>query len=372
MPKILLFFLLLPFMSTPLLAGGGEIQSKLDKLAKTLASGYETSLPGTEKISLAVLPFYTNKELAKTQTGVALAELLTHSFHQSAKFKVVERIEIVKILDELKLGMSGIINTEDAVEVGRLGGAKLQVFGSMDKVGGRYHINARIVETGTGEVIATAHETLSAELFEEEAKPYLLPRSYQKIGFYWLYNERSIPTVAQPASRAYGGGTETIYPRSVTMHQTGGGIRYNPFKKIQLDLAGIYSSRTSNSGGTSILTNPPFYTSNSNLSFGLITYRMLINYEVFTTRRTRLYAGGGMITHQLYKSMHGSYSSPVFQVRYEVRPQMRISLGLAVNYELKVPKWSIAHVDDGIVFTPYTKSHQPDRLTIEPTIGIYF
>lgn len=371
--KRLILILMVVFYPSAIFAENNEVQTKLDKLAKELVSGYDTSPQGVEKPPLAVLPFHTDKKLAKVRTGTALAELLTHSFHRSGKFRMLERIELGKILAELKLSMSGIISTDDAVQVGRLVGAKLQVFGSMEKIGGRYHINARVVETETGQILATAYETLPADLFEEEAKPYLVPGGNQTVGFYWLYNERRVPTVAQPVTRStYGGNTQTIYPRSATMYQSGGGVRYNPTKRMQLDLAGIYSSKTDNSGGTVVQTMLPFSPFNFNLSFGVITYRFLVDFDLLSTKSLHFYTGGGFITHQLYKNMHGSYSSPLLHARLEYRPQIRVALGIAINYELKKTSWRAGAGESESNFSPYTKSHMPRQLTIEPTIGLYF
>ncbi|MCK5106339.1 MAG: hypothetical protein KAQ76_02150, partial [Elusimicrobiales bacterium] len=82
-----------------------DLSFELDTIAKTLVSNYQTKISTEEITAISILPFHTNKKLSKQRTGYALAELLTHSFRKYSQFKIVERIELNRIFDELKLNM---------------------------------------------------------------------------------------------------------------------------------------------------------------------------------------------------------------------------------------------------------------------------
>lgn len=358
-----LFLLFIPALH----AGNGEIGDKLDSLANTLYSTYSSRYPGEKDVALAVLPFYASPELSKRRVGIAFAELLTHSFNRYP-VKIVERLELNKVFDELKLSMSGVSDTEDALKIGKLANARLQVLGSIDKIGDKYHVNVRMIRTETGEIVATAYETLSVEAFEENAKYYLVPvPETQAIGLYFLYNLRHVPTASGSYSYPSGGGTtETVFPRSLSLGQLGVGLRYNPAKRLQVDVAGIYS-------GASNLAAISHSSSGSlswdyDMKFGSIVYRGLLNYDFASNKLFHMYAGGGMIWHQVYKEMKGSYSSPLIHSRIEFKPQPRFALSIAINYELKEANWRSEYF-----YCPAPSStHKPSKLSIEPAIGFYF
>jgi len=107
--------------------------------------------------------------------GEGMADMLVTSLVKSGKYRVIERQEISKIMEEQNLGQSGRVTEQSAVQIGRLLGVELAVFGSVSefgykksKTGGRYKgvrlgvqkqsatvaIDVRIVNTTTGEILA--------------------------------------------------------------------------------------------------------------------------------------------------------------------------------------------------------------------------
>ena len=65
---------------------------------------------------------------------------------------------------EQRLQLTGVVDTETAVQLGKILGAKTLLLGNVDKFGGKYHVTARLVETETGEVISVAYEEISTSM----------------------------------------------------------------------------------------------------------------------------------------------------------------------------------------------------------------
>ncbi len=161
------------------------VSERLGKVAHDLTDGYVAKRPGIEGETLAVFTFRCPPDLEKRQVGYAVAELLMTELAPAGKYKVVERTEMKRVLEEHALSFTGAMDSDSTVRVGKLLGAKLGVMGSVDPLGNQYQVNARLVDLESGEVLATAFQELPRETFEAEAKSYLaLVPDEQAIGVY--------------------------------------------------------------------------------------------------------------------------------------------------------------------------------------------
>ncbi|MCP4405123.1 MAG: hypothetical protein GY801_48455, partial [bacterium] len=97
---------------------------------------------------VAVLDF--KSILAPPELGVAVAEILRTELIGVGEYTVIERGMLEQILSEQELQLTGAVNSETAVEIGRLTGAKLVVIGSIVKTGSVYTINSRFIDVETG------------------------------------------------------------------------------------------------------------------------------------------------------------------------------------------------------------------------------
>ncbi|MCK5076690.1 MAG: hypothetical protein KAR38_09950 [Calditrichia bacterium] len=107
--------------------------------------------------------------------GHGMADMLVTALVKSGEFIVIERQAIQKIMQEQKLGMSGMVTPQSAAQVGKLLGVELAVMGSVtefgysksEKKGGfrgiggglstsksTVGIDVRLINTTTGEIIA--------------------------------------------------------------------------------------------------------------------------------------------------------------------------------------------------------------------------
>lgn len=101
---------------------------------------------------LGVADFETLGNPGDAIDGPTVAQELLPAF--KARFDVVERGQINKLLDELKLQGDDIAGDDAQRELGRLAGIRYLVLGSVNTRGG-VRINARLVEVRTGLVVQT-------------------------------------------------------------------------------------------------------------------------------------------------------------------------------------------------------------------------
>lgn len=86
----------------------------------------------------------------------ALAAAVTETFNvemfRTEQFKVIERSQLQKVIDEQNLQLSGMTDS-DYAKVGALVGADFILVGSVSVLGSKYIINARVVQVSTGNVV---------------------------------------------------------------------------------------------------------------------------------------------------------------------------------------------------------------------------
>jgi curli biogenesis system outer membrane secretion channel CsgG len=106
--------------------------------------------------------------------GDGMADMLTTALVKSGEYTVVERKEITALLDEQKLGQSGVVTQESAAQVGKMLGVELAIVGSVTEfgyskkdVGGTVKgfglgvkkqkatvaVDVRLISTTTGEIL---------------------------------------------------------------------------------------------------------------------------------------------------------------------------------------------------------------------------
>jgi len=107
-----------------------------------------------DRLCIAVLPFET-KGIGEELKEMDLLDQLITEFVNLNRFKVIERSQLERILTEQKLGLTGIIDQNTAVEVGKTAGVDVVVFGSIASDKRTVTINARMVDTETAEIVTS-------------------------------------------------------------------------------------------------------------------------------------------------------------------------------------------------------------------------
>ncbi len=99
--------------------------------------------------------------------AAVVVDLLTVKLLTSDRIMLVERNEIDRIYDELKLSRSGIVNSAEANQVGRFSGAKLLVTGSVVQIDNDLFLIAKVMGTETSRIAgASVKAPANADLNE--------------------------------------------------------------------------------------------------------------------------------------------------------------------------------------------------------------
>ncbi|MEA3436219.1 MAG: CsgG/HfaB family protein [Thermodesulfobacteriota bacterium] len=118
-----------------------------------------------KRTKIAVLDFSLKGSGFETEDmGAIVAEWFITAFVKEGRFDVVERGLLKKILNEQKLGMSGIVDETTATKIGKLLGVKIIISGSVLKFQNILEINARIIDVETASIIAAENVESSASV----------------------------------------------------------------------------------------------------------------------------------------------------------------------------------------------------------------
>jgi curli biogenesis system outer membrane secretion channel CsgG len=153
MKQLALAIALLVFMGR--VAGHAYAQVTLDQRIDELSKQISDGLTENQKQTIAVVEFVDLKGRV-TDLGRFLAEKLITRLYQTKKFKVIERQLLNKIVNEQKLSLTGMIDQSTAQRLGKLLGVDAIASGTVTDLGKRLDINARLINTQTGEIFAVA------------------------------------------------------------------------------------------------------------------------------------------------------------------------------------------------------------------------
>jgi len=106
------------------------------------------------KTKIAVLDFRMQGAGLDDDMGKIVAEWLITALVKDGRFDVVERRLLESIIDEHKLVMSGVVDANNAEELGQLLGVKVIITGSLMKFQNVMEANARIIDVKNASIIA--------------------------------------------------------------------------------------------------------------------------------------------------------------------------------------------------------------------------
>src|SRR5262245_34245338 len=138
------------------------------------AAAVPAAAPSTRRQTVAVFPFANDGVAGHGRLDFLrdwLPDSLAAALQSSGQLRVVERQELVKILEEQKLGASALASKEGRLRLGKIAGAQTLVWGDFAAVGDALQVSARIVDVETGVILksATSHGSVgSARAVGEE------------------------------------------------------------------------------------------------------------------------------------------------------------------------------------------------------------
>jgi TolB-like protein len=136
-----------------------ELATQEQVSKENLIVGEKTIKLVGERMSVAVLPF-DNKGASQDLGEIILDKMITALFAQE-RFKVIERTQLDKVLQEQQLGLSGVVDASTAAALGKGLGVDAIIMGSVAATrSGSISIDARAIDTESATIIV-AHDAYS-------------------------------------------------------------------------------------------------------------------------------------------------------------------------------------------------------------------
>ena len=123
---------------------------------------------GQQKISIAIMDFQNTSDNGKLDyLQKAIPEALTTRLAESGNLNIVERSRLDDAIKEMKLGMVGLVDQNEAAEIGKAVGANAIMVGSFLEISNVIRLNARLIEVQTSKVLIakTVQGRVGSEIF---------------------------------------------------------------------------------------------------------------------------------------------------------------------------------------------------------------
>lgn len=85
-------------------------------------------------------------------TKVAIREIISSTMVNAGSFEIVERSLLEKVMQEQRFSNSGIVDDNDATEIGKLAGANKVVISVLTQTGGQYVLSVKMIDVKTASV----------------------------------------------------------------------------------------------------------------------------------------------------------------------------------------------------------------------------
>ncbi len=145
-----------------------ETLHRLFGMAASQLADY-SSIKITRDMPASVLPISPSVPDLKL-TSEYFTERLTLSLAKESPFRLVERKNLQAVMRELELGMSGLVNEENAAKVGKLIGAKMLITGKLYRRPDNYELFLQLLRVDTAEVLSVTRAKIDFNLGLSERK----------------------------------------------------------------------------------------------------------------------------------------------------------------------------------------------------------
>lgn len=138
-----------------------DIDAELENLTKNIVGKINSKYKENDvNTVLAVVSFKNLNTDEESYLGRYVADYTTAYMERYANILVVERIEMTQISKEIERSKAGLISDE---KEGELIGADLLLLGTLSQIGDRIKVNARVVNSKTGEILISSTEDIYAD-----------------------------------------------------------------------------------------------------------------------------------------------------------------------------------------------------------------
>jgi len=132
----------------------GELDQRLDQLAQAIGSHLQRG----DRLAITDFPDLHGKS---SDLGKHISEELTTRLLNQGQAHIIERGKMQQVMKEQKLGAAEGVDDETAARLGKLLGAGIIVVGTISDLGTEVKVNARLLDTTSGEGLGASSITLS-------------------------------------------------------------------------------------------------------------------------------------------------------------------------------------------------------------------
>ena len=156
-----------------------DMDTELSKLTEDLAT--KITPTGSKKVTVLVFP---DLEGGSTELGKYIAEQLTVNFVMTNRsFSVLDRANLKSILAEHKLTEKGLVDPENAKQLGKFAGVDALITGNIIPVGSNINLTVKVITTETAVVVGAARAKF---VIDETVKQFMskaaLPSDSSSVG----------------------------------------------------------------------------------------------------------------------------------------------------------------------------------------------
>lgn len=130
--------------------------STVEEVKSEKGSEYYRKLGTIQDKTLAVVTLSIGTDKIDQETANGVIVFVENAFVNVGKVKVIDRANIQEIFKEYKFQASGVIDETTAVEIGKLSGADIIVIGSINRVGGIFYLNIKLIAVQTAEIVGSS------------------------------------------------------------------------------------------------------------------------------------------------------------------------------------------------------------------------
>ncbi len=145
---------------------------------EAIAAAIVAEAPKLQKRTVAVIEFSEAQgpTYVPSSRGRLLAERITTRLVNTGQLEVVERAQLDKVMRELKLGTTGLVDDATAKSIGKLLGVEAIVTGTLAQVGPETEIHSRMVRVEDGVILAAVTTRDVIQLTVRPPEPGIQPR----------------------------------------------------------------------------------------------------------------------------------------------------------------------------------------------------
>jgi TolB-like protein len=164
------------------------INQRLEQLSELMLSSYQQLEQAKYRNNVGIFDFENRSPIAERyDLGYGFSELLSEYLTQKVStFRIVERKQLSKILDELEFSLSDLAEQASVVQVGNMSGANLLVLGSVFEVGNDIQVNVKLVETENAEVLLSHSIQIPRNVFVEATQYIIELRNTVHADYFFL------------------------------------------------------------------------------------------------------------------------------------------------------------------------------------------